>query len=415
MAVAASAFFASLSGSAVANAISVDSITIPAMKKVGVEPHVAGAIETCASSGGPLPPPVMGATAFIMAALLQIPYYWVALAAAIPMLIYYTSLFAQIYFYAQRRQLQLTPPSEIPSFWKTLKGGWFYLGSIVVLVYLLFYIRVEAWAPYYATIFLFLCAFIRKETRPNRNTIFTFTKSTGEIVAQLAPQLAGVGMIIGALSLTGIGQSMGGILQTLAQGNLYLLLIMGALGALFLGMGLTATPCYIFMVVIFAPSLAGLGVPLIAAHLFFLYWGMISDLTPPVGPPIYVAAAIAKADPMRVGWQAMRLGVVRFIIPFLFVLNPALVASGPIINIVEATLTAIVGTILMASAMENHMFWFGSMNRIIRITLLVSGFLLVLPWPVFEIAGVIIGCLAFLSLALTRRAQLKGKQTAAQT
>lgn len=403
VAVVGSSFMASLSGSSVANVISIGTVTIPAMKKIGYESHVAGAIETCASTGGILTPPVMGATAFIMASLLQVPYAQVAVAAAIPMLIYYISLFLQVYLYAQKRKIPALPAAEIPPFWPTLKRGWFYLGSVAVLVYLLFYIRVEAWAPYYATIFLFACAFLRKDTRPNFGTLYKFGKNTGEILTQLCPQLMGVGMIIGVMALTGIGQAAGGILLALAQGNLYLTLILGAIGALILGTGLTTTPCYIFMVIIFGPALQGFGVPLIAAHFFFLYWGMISEITPPVGFPIYAAAAIAEADPMRVGWHSVRLGLIRFIIPFLFVISPALVANGPVADIVQATAIVVVGTTFMAAGMEGYVFGVGSINFRARLVLIVSGFLVVLPVFWLQVTGGILLALTILLLVVRAR------------
>lgn len=403
VAVVASALLASLSGSSVANVISTGTVTIPAMKKIGYQPHVAAAIETCASTGGPLTPPVMGATAFIMASFLEIPYAWVCIAAAIPMFIYYVSMFTQVYFYAQRRKIPALPASEIPSFWGTLKWGWFYLGSIVVLVILLFYVHVEAWAPYYATGFLILCSLVRKETRPNLGTFFKFTKGTGETLTQLAPQLAGVGMVIGALALTGLGESIAGILVKLGHANVFIIMFMGAIGAMILGLGFTTTPVYIFMALVFAPALVDIGVVPIAAHFFFLYWGVMSEITPPVGFPFYVAAAIAEAPVMKTGWYSMRMGLVRYLIPFMFVLNPVLVAQGSVLQIIEAVATAGIGVILMGAATENYLFRIGQLNKVVRVILFVAGLLLVYPNSLSSAIGGAVAVLTILAYLISRK------------
>ncbi|MFC2002856.1 TRAP transporter permease [Chloroflexota bacterium] len=380
VAVVASAFMASLSGSSIANVVATGSVTIPAMKRLGFEPRVAGAIEACASNGGQLMPPVMGAAAFIMAAFLEIPYAWVCLAAFLPMIVYYVGLLAQVYLYAHHKQIPAVDASEIPPLRKTLGQGWFYLGSIFVLIYLLFWIRVESWAPWWATLFLILCAFVRKETRPNLGTLSRFTVNVGHILAYLAPILAAVGLIIGALSVTGVASSIASELVVLARGNLYLLLVMGAIGAFVFGMGLSMTPCYIFMALVFAPSLIKLGVYPISAHLFFLYWGMLSFITPPVCTCVYAASAIAGSPVMRTGVEAVRLAIIIYIIPFVFVLNPAMVADGPILQILLSMVLAIIGALLIAVAMEGYMIRIGKVMAIVRVLLFFAGiFLLFAP------------------------------------
>ncbi len=402
VAVLGSSMLASLSGSSVANVISTGSVTIPAMKRLGYEPHVAAAIESCASTGGVLMPPVMGATAFIMAAILRVPYAQVAIAAAIPMIIYYVSLFAQVYFYAHRNSLRGLEAGEVPSVTKTLKEGWFYLGSVVVLVYLLFYVRVEAWAPFYASAFLLFCSLLRKQTRPNLETFSQFTMSLGRILTELAAIIAGVGMIIGALFLTGVGQSIAGALVDIAHGNLYILLVLGAIGGLIMGVGMTMTACYIFMALIFAPALIELGVPAMAAHLFFLYWGMLSFITPPVCISVYAAAALAGSDVMKTGLRSVRLGIVGFIIPFIFVLNPTLIAIGTPLSIIRSTVTAMIGAVLLAAGVEGYQIWIGKVGVIGRVVLSVAGVLLVFTWGVVEAAGAALAAVFFLGYFLKR-------------
>lgn len=404
VAVMASAFLASLSGSPVANVIGTGNITIPAMKKLGFRPYVAGAIESVASTGGVLMPPVMGTAAFLMATFLRIPYLAVCKAAAIPMVVYYISLFAQVHLYAKRNKLAVLDTAEIPSIRRTLKEGWFYIGSVIVLMYLLFYVRVETWAPFFASGFLILCTLIRKQTRPNLEKIRSFTMSMGRTFIEITPTIAGVGIIIGALGLTGVGQSISGALVSLAQGNLYIMLIFGAIGGIILGTGMTITACYIFMALIFAPSLISLGVPPIAAHFFFLYWGMLSFITPPVCLSAYMGAAIAGAGILRTALQSVRMGIVGFALPFIFVLNPALIAEGPLLSVVWTTLTAIIGTILLAMALEGYVTRIGDIGWVARLSLFAAGVLLLFTPLVAKAAGGVLALLvAIFSIRAKRR------------
>jgi len=373
-----SAMLATISGSAVANVISTGSITIPAMKKLGYEPEMAGAIESCASTGGVLTPPVMGASAFVMAALLEIPYSAVCLAAAIPAAVYYVSLFMQVYLHAQRKSLPILSRDEIPSIIKTLKHGWFYLGAVVFLVYTLFWVRVEGWAPYYATAFLIVCSFIRKETRPNAKAISRFTINLGHVLIELAPVLAGIGLILGSFSLTGVAQTIGTELMILAGKNLYLLLFLGAVAAFILGMGMPMLPVFIFMNITFAPALISMGVTEIGANLFLLYWAMVSFITPPVCLAVYAASAIAESDIMRTGFRAVKLGIVAYIIPFAFAIHPALMGQGSPAEIIWATGTAMVGAALIATGMEGYLLRIGSLKFIGRALAVCSGLLFLL-------------------------------------
>ncbi|OGO20467.1 MAG: hypothetical protein A2144_00835 [Chloroflexi bacterium RBG_16_50_9] len=409
VAVVASSLMASLSGSAVANVIGTGTTTIPAMKKMGYKPHAAAAIEAVASTGGTMMPPVMGASAFLMAGLLNISYASVAIGAAIPMVLYYTGLFSQVLFRASAHQLPVLPASEIPSIKQTLKKSWFYLGAIIVLMYFLFWVRVETWAAYYATAFLFACAMIRKETRPNLTTLRELTFSIGHTLTELAPVLVGVGFILGSLSLTGVGQSIGGELVLLAHGNLFVLLILGAIGAFFLGMGMPMLLVFIFMYVTFVPSLVEMGVPDIAANLFFMYWAMIAFITPPVCIAVYAAASIAQADPMKTGRQAVRFGIVAYVIPFAFVLYPALTAEGSIMSIILATFTAIIGAVLIGGGVEGYMIRVGKLNMIERVLLGCSGILLIAGIWIADLIGVAIAVIILIvSFGRTHTAQRGG-------
>lgn len=403
MAVVASAMFGTMSGSPVANVVTDGTITISAMKKMGYEPDMAGAIEASASTGGALMPPVMGSAAFLMAAFLQIPYGYVCIAAAIPSVLFYLSLFAQVYLHAQRRQFPVLSASEIPSLIKVLKEGWFYLFSLVALTYFLFWVRVEAWAPYYATVFLAACAFTRKETRPNLGTISRFTISVGQVLTLLAPALAGIGMIMGAFSLTGLAQSLGMELVVLAHGNLYLLLLLGAITAFILGMGMPMIAVFIFTSIVFAPALINMGIPAMAANLFLLYWAMLSFITPPVCIAVYAASAIAGSDMMQTGWKACRISIVGFFVPFAFVLDPALVAYGSSPAIILSTVAAMAGALLIATSMEGYLVGMGKLPMVPRLFFFSSGILLFFPGQITKAAGALLGAIVIL-IYLGRRA-----------
>ncbi|MCP4715391.1 MAG: TRAP transporter fused permease subunit, partial [Deltaproteobacteria bacterium] len=292
-----SAFFATMSGSAIANVVTTGSLTIPTMKKVGYPTHYACAIEACASTGGVLTPPVMGVTAFIMADFIGVSYASVCAAAALPIFLYWVSLFAQTDFYAAKTGLKGLPRTELPSLRQTLKEGWFFIVALVVLIYVIFGLRMEALAPYYATAALLILANFNKKTRLKAGTFIDLTEGTGKILTELMPILVGVGMIIGALSLTGTAHGLSGSLTRLGGENMLLLLIIGAATSFLLGIGLTISACYIFLAMLLAPTLVNLGINEMAAHLFLIYWGSVSYITPPVALAAYAAASIGGASP----------------------------------------------------------------------------------------------------------------------
>ncbi|MFC1868578.1 TRAP transporter permease [Thermodesulfobacteriota bacterium] len=374
--VLASALMSSLSGSAMANVVSTGSVTIPAMKKAGYPSHMAGAIEAVASNAGMLTPPVMGAVAFVMAGMLQIPYAWIVVAAAIPIIIFYISLFASVFTYAQKNEIPALPENEIPSVKKTLAGGWFYAGAVVVLVYLLFWIRVEAWAPYYATLFLIFCAFLKKETRPNWRTLYNFIKGLGCTLSLLAVIMAGVGLLMGGLELTGVVHTLASDLVKLAKGNLYMLLFLGAIGSFVLGMGGAMVAIYIFMALIFAPTLVQVGIYPLSSHMFFMYWATLSCITPPVCTTVFTACAISGSSPMRTGITAVGIAISIYLIPFAFVLNPALLLDGPWLVVLYSVVTATAGGVFLAFAHHGFLIRFGNLRIITRIVFFVVGFIL---------------------------------------
>lgn len=388
VAIVSSAFFGMLSGSAISNVITTGAMTIPAMKKSGYKPHYAGAIESVASTGGSITPPIMGSAAFIMASFLAIPYYEIAIAAAIPAFLYYAGLLIQADGYAAKNNLRGLPKEKIPSFITTMKEGWFYLFSLVLLVVFLVVLNSEGQGAYYASLVLLVIAMINKRTRMNLKQLFNMTVEIGKVLAEIVCIIAGVGFIVGALSVTGVSFSFSRELVAAAGDSMFLILIGGALTSFILGMGMTVSAVYVFLAVIMAPALISIGVDPVAAHLFVVYWATVSYITPPVALAAFAAAGIAKASPMKTGFTAVRLGIVTFLVPFFFVYQPALIARGEPLDITITVISAIIGVFMLASALEGYMAGFGRMNNVLlRIIGVVGGLCMFIPGVWTDILG----------------------------
>ena len=458
VAIFASGLFGSLSGSVVTNVLTTGSMTIPAMKKTGYPPQYAGGIEACASTGGVLMPPVMGATAFVMASFLDISYAAVALAAVVPSILYFFGLFVQIDAYAARNDIKGLPKSELPSVKKTISEGWYYIFGFLLLVYLLIYLKREAHAPFYATVALlalsqfgklrsqdiwyyilgggilgflaiilasvmFSAAFVTtvpvaagllllglsqvpKEIRISVDKVLGFLESSGRLLTELVAILAAVGLIIGGLMMTGVASSFSGEITRIAGGELMPLLFMGAGTAFILGVGMTVTAAYILLAIVLAPALIGLGLDPIAVHLFILYWGMISFITPPVALGAFAAASLAGATPMRTGFEAMRLGSIVYFLPFFFVLNPALVLNGDFSTIIVEVGTALAGIVMIAAGLQGHLVGVGSFasdirSWLLRAVLVAGGLGLAYPETTSNMAGVMVLVSVIVSKRLT--------------
>jgi TRAP transporter 4TM/12TM fusion protein len=384
VAIVASGLMGSVSGSVVSNVLTTGVVTIPAMKRTGFAPAYAGGVEACASTGGVLMPPIMGATAFVMASFLGVPYTTVVLAAIVPSLLYYFGLFVQIDGYAARRGLRGLPRAELPSVRGTLADGWQYLFVFVLLVWMLMVLQQEALAPFYATGLLLVINQLWPRHRLNWRRLGTLIENVSRSLAELAALLAGVGLIIGALSVTGLAGTLANDLVYLAGNNVYVLLVMGALTSFVFGMGMTITACYIFLAIVLAPPLVAAGFDKVAVHLFMMYWGMVSFITPPVALASFVAAGLAGAAPLKVGLQSMRLGSTMYFVPFFFVLNPSLILRGEPLDILIVVATAAIGIWLIGSALEGYMAGFGQLGDgsagwPARLLLLAAGLAMALP------------------------------------
>ncbi len=404
--VVSSGFMGSLSGSVISNILTTGPITIPTMKRAGYPPHYAGAVEACASTGGTLMPPVMGAVAFIMASFLGVPYAEVMIAAFLPALLFYVVLLFQVDNYAARRGLKGLPDSEIPGLWETLKDGWPYLFSLAMLIYMLLFMRLEAHAPYYATLVLLGISLFKRKYRLNFRRGLQLLATLTTSVANLVAILAGIGLVVGGLSYTGVAGAFSRELLLHAGGSIPLMLAAGAVTSFVLGMGMTVSACYIFLSILLAPALVAAGLNPLASHLFILYWGMMSYITPPVAIAAITAAGVAGARAGKTGLFAMRLGSILFVLPFLFVLNPSLILQGDVGRILLSAATAITAMWLLASAAEAYLYRIGIIRWPTRIPVLCAGLALIYPEPTSDVGGLTLIALVYAAHWITgRRAQ----------
>lgn len=377
VAILSSGLMGSMSGSVVTNVLTTGQLTIPAMKRSGFNASAAGGIEACASTGGVLLPPVMGSTAFVMATFLGMPYYDVALAAAIPAVLYFVALFLQLDAFAARENLQGADEDEIPDLLDTIKNGWYYLGAFAVLVVLLLVMQREALAPWLSTLVLLILNQFSKRHRWGAKDVFDFLVASGSLFVELLIVLSGVGLIVGALSLTGLSGTLVNELLFLAGGSTLVLLLMGALTSFVLGIGMTVTAAYIFLAIVLAPALIQGGLEPLSVHLFILYCGMLSFITPPVALGAFAAASIAGSNPMATGFKAMQFGVATYCIPFFFVLQPALILNAEPIVIVQAVFETLVGVWLIASGVQGYLPFMGVIRGFVPRVLIATGGLLI--------------------------------------
>ncbi len=354
VAVIGSALFGSISNSAVANVVITGSVTIPMMKRIGYRPEVAGAVEACASTGGLVMPPVMSAVAFVMAEYLHKPYGEIVLAAALPAILYYGALLIQVDLEAGRTGMKGLPASEIPNAWKVLKRGWAYLLPLPILIYTLVWLL---WAPekagMFAVLLLLVCGYWYVRHKPLRWWFETVAQAGLQVCEIIVVALL-VGIILGVSSMTGMSFTFTEPLVQLGQYSYILLLVATALISLILGMGLPGIAIYFMQVTLIVPSLVKFGILPIAAHFFIFYFGVFSLITPPVAVSAIAAAGIAKSAPLRTGYEACKLGAVAFIVPFVFVFSPTLLAQGPLWLICINFLSACVGILALSISMRGY-------------------------------------------------------------
>jgi TRAP transporter 4TM/12TM fusion protein len=406
-AVVASALFGSISGSPSGNAATTGVFTIPLMKKVGYTPAFAAGVEAVAATGGMILPPVMGAIVFIMAEWIRVRYVDIVMAAAVPAILYYLIIFFSVHFQAGKDGIVPMAREEIPHFGKVLKAGWYYLIPLVALIY---FLVIEALPPGLAGVYscgaVLLTSFISRDRShwltPWR-IMEAFQDGVGRWVV-IAAITASVGIMIGALELSGVGIKFSRFILELSQGNLYLTLLLVGVVSLVVGMGLDATPAYITLATLMAPALIQLDVSPMAAHLYVIYWGLASFFTPPTCIAVFVTCSLAGSKVWATGWEAVKLGIAAFLVPIAFVINPGLLLSGRLPDIALATSTALIGAVLLASGIRGYAF--DHLNGVQRLLLIASGILFILPGIVLPLAGLILALLALLPAHLQRRGGL---------
>ena len=380
-----SGLLGSMSGSVISNVLTTGAMTIPAMKRSGMKSSTAGAVEACASTGAVLAPPVMGATAFVMAEFLNIPYSEVALAAAVPALLYYFALFMQIDCNAGRNAMVGLPREELPRMREVFREGWYFIFVIILLVVLLLVMKRENWAPWIATALLLALNQVFSKQRWGWKDVLVFIEGNGRVFVELVAILAGVGLLVGAFSLTGLTGTLTTELLFLAGNSPLLLMLMGAVTSFILGMGMTITACYIFLAVLLAPSLINVGLDPLAVHMFIMYWGMVSFITPPVALAAFAAASLAKASPIETGMEAMKIGSIIYFVPFFFLMNPALVLQGGMADFAVHFVTALIGVALVCAGLQGYQPGVGDLRRCgalewpVRAALVVGGLLFIAP------------------------------------
>lgn len=380
VAVITSGLFGTMSGSSVSNVITTGAMTIPLMVRVGYRPSVAGGIESAASVGGALMPPVMGAAAFVMAEITNIPYGEIVVAAAVGAVLYYFAILAAVHFEAKKLGLEPMPLRDIPS-WREVLADVHLVLPIAVLVWLM----MERWsgnfAAFCATVAMVVIAMLKARTRMNPKQILDSLASAGLTMAPLAVSIAGAGIVVSALTATGMVVAFGGIIKQLSGGHLGLLLVMLAITVLVLGLGIPTTPSYIIAAAIGVPQVLelgrSLGVDPLQAHLFTFYFAVIADATPPVAAAAFAAAAIARSSPTITSLHATRFGIAGFTVGFAFIYDPGIMLRGSLLDILLATGVQLAALTLITAAYAG--FLLAPLHPLLRLAMgsagLVSAFL----------------------------------------
>lgn len=400
VAVISSGFMGSINGAAVANVVGTGAFTIPLMKKIGYDKNFAGAVEASASVGGQILPPIMGAAAFIMAETTGVKYSTIALAALLPALLYYLGVIAQVHFRAGKQNLTGIPKADLPRIKEVLKARGHMLLPIVALVVLLAENVPVGYAAAYTIGITVVVSWLRKETRMGvKEILFALEDGAKQSLSVMAACVV-VGVVIGVVNLTSFGSVMTSSIVTLGAGSLFLTLVLTMLASMILGMGLPSIPAYIITATMAAPALAGFGVPVLVAHMFVFYFGIFANITPPVALASFAGAGIAGGDPMKTGWQSVKLALAGFIVPFMFVYNPNMmmidVTGADVMAktfafpewhvILSVTITSIIGVLALSSAVEGYLKTHLAVWQ--RIIIAIGAFCLIVPETITDIVGV---------------------------
>ena len=390
VAIFASALFGTISGSSAGNVYTTGVFTIPLMKQCGYQPHFAGAVEAVASTGGQIMPPVMGAAAFMMAELCGVSYLEVAKAALLPALLYYLALWVMIHFEARRRGLGLISSELVPSL-RSILGRLYFLAPLAILVAVMIDGRSAAICANMATGSILLLSFLRRDTRFTLKRLFDTLYAAAASSLMVVACCAASGIVVGVINYTGIGFKFINVLTGLADGHLFIMLLLLMVTSFILGMGMPTTPAYIVVATLGAPALIRMGLAPLVAHMFCFYYAILSFITPPVCVAAYAGANIAEADPMKTGFTSMKLGVVAFIVPVMFVYEPSLLWQGSLLSSATATVTAVIGVIGLSGALQNWLLRTCTLPE--RLLLLIGGLSLFYPGLITDLIG--FACMGF--------------------
>ncbi len=376
-AVVASGMTGTVYGSAVANVVTTGSFTIPLMKNYGYRPRFAAAVEACASSGGQITPPIMGAAAFIMAEFLEAPYSYVILAAIIPAFLYFVTIYFMVHVEAEKHGIEKIDKSMLPNVIDVLKSGWHMLISLVVLIALLIYGYTAMKAGFWAIISVIFLSFFKSNTRMSVVDLLGAFESGIKSTVPVTIACACAGIIIGSVFVSGLGLKFTQSVIDLSGGMLFPLLCLTAISAIILGMGMTTTAVYITVAALIVPSLIQAGVTPIAAHMFAFYFGVVSTITPPVALASFAGAAIAKSPPMITAVESSKVGIAKYIVPFAFIYNPALLMEGSYWISLYSLLSVLLAYWSMTLGLEGYLN--KPLNVYTRIIAFISSILLLLP------------------------------------
>lgn len=401
VAVLSSALLGTIVGNAIANVATTGSFTIPLMKKIGYRPAFAGAVEAAASTGGQIMPPVMGAVAFVMAEMVGLQYSRIALAAAIPALLYFFSIIIMVDCEAARCGLDGEAPEKLPDVRRLLRSKWAYLFPIVVIFVALLGFGVStSRAALFGIAATLVIPFLSPGAEVTLRKCVDALAVSGKDILSIIAACAVAGIIIGVLGMTGLGSKIGMLMMSVAQGNLFVMLVASMIFSIILGMGMPTVAAYIVAASVVGPPLVQAGLPMLHAHLFICYFAIFSAVTPPVALTAYTAAGIAGANPNSVGVEAFKLCLAAFIVPYMFIYSPALLMEGPALGSAYATLTAVIGVVFLGSAIQG--WFFGLLNPAQRLLLGAAALLFIHSGAVTDSIGLGLAVLAVL-LSPTQR------------
>ena len=396
VAVIASALQGTISGSSVANTVSSGRFTIPMMRKMGYRPEFAAAVEAAASTGGQIMPPVMGAAAFLMAEMTNIPYSTIIIAAIVPAILYFTGIMLMVHFEAKKLHLQGLPDEDIPHLGHLMLTKWYLLLPLVVLVVMMMNGYTASRAALFAIVLSVIVSMFRADTRMSFDDVLTALENGARNIISVAVACGVAGIIVGTVVLTGLGLKLATGLLMLSNGHVLLALFFTMIASIILGMGVPTTANYVIMATITAPIVIKLGIPLLPAHMFVFYFGIVADITPPVALAAYAGSAIAHSNPLRTGVTATKLAIAAFIIPYIFALNPAmLIIDTPALEVITVVATSLIGMFGVAIGMEGYCITY--MPWLDRIMAIAGGLTLIVPGLITDIIGF---CLIAAVLAL---------------